>query len=101
MNKEETILKELNKFRDKIDKIFIGQTPKLPDEMDEIYDCDIYIWRHPGMGNSKQIITGNKLSICTATASYLENLITQGLMSEKELKELFKMVLKGHKGKLK
>ena len=96
---QDKIVKELNKFREKIDKLFPGETPKIEGPMNVMYDCDIYIWRHPGMGNSKQIISGNKISIGTATASYLEQLMRQGLFTEKELKEMLKMASQAAKGK--
>lgn len=96
---QDKIVKELNKFREKVDKLFPGETPKIEGPMNAMYDCDIYIWRHPGMGNSKQIITGNKISIATATASYLEQLMRQGLFTEKELKEMLKMATQAAKGK--
>lgn len=99
--KEDKMLKALDKFRKEMDKIFVGETPKLPDDIDGVYDCDIYIWRHPGMGNSKQIVTGNKISIMTATASYLETLLLQGIATEKELKDMVKMATCAAKGKLK
>ena len=101
MERDEKILEALEKFREEVDAVFIGTTPKLPEDMDEIYDCDIYIFRHPGMGNSKQIITGNEVSILTATASYLETLLRQGLLDENALKNMVKMVIKASKGKLK
>lgn len=98
---EEKIMKELNKFRGKIDKIFVGKTPKLPEGFDEIYDVDIYIFRHPGMGNSKQIISGDRLSVMTATSTYLETLLRQGLVTEKELNKMCKLAIDGAKGRLK
>lgn len=106
MNKEQIKMKKdiekaLNDFRKKIDKIYPGVTPKITGEMDEVYDCDIYIFRHPGMGNSKQIITGNPVSIYTATASYLETLMRQGILNEKQLKDLVKMSIAAAKGELK
>lgn len=101
MTKEEKIQKILEKFRKEIDKVFVGKTPKIVSPMDDIYDCDIFIWRHPGMGNSKQLITGNKISIYTATASYLEQLLIQGVFDEKELKDMVNMAIKASKGKLK
>lgn len=97
---EEKILKELNEFREKLDEIFVGKTPKLPEDMDDIYDCDIYIWRHPGMGNSKQIITGNPMSIGAATCSYLQTLMVQGLFDEDQIREMAEMAIKGFKGEL-
>lgn len=101
MLNEEKILEELNKFRKKVDKYFVGKTGKLPEEMDKIYDCDIYIYRHPGMGNSKQLIVGDKLSIITATSSYLETLLRNNVVTEKELKDVIGMAIKAAKGKLK
>ena len=98
---EDKIYKELTKFREKVDKIFSGKTPKITGELDVEYDVDIYIFRHPGMGNSKQIISGNKLSICTATASYLESLMVNGVIDDKELKKLCKMATDAAKGRLK
>lgn len=92
MTKEEKIAIALEKFRKEINEVFIGVTPKLEGNMDEMYDCDIYIFRHPGMGNSKQIISGNKISILTATASYLKTLMVQGILNEEELKKIVKMV---------
>ena len=101
MTIEEKIYKELVKFREKVDKIFIGETPKIKGPMNDMYECDIYIYRHPGMGNSKQIISGNKVSIGTVTASYLEQLMKQGIFDEKEIKQIVKMSMDAVKGKLK
>ena len=61
-------------------------------EADNIYNVDIHIWRKPGMGNSIQTITGNKISIMTATSSYLDTLIRQKILTEKELDEMIKLV---------
>lgn len=92
------ILKALNEFRKVVDEAIVGQTPKLTGEMDELYDCDIYIFRHPGMGNSKQVIVGDPLGIWTATASYLETLLRQGIVTEEQLHELVNLSIKGFKG---
>ena len=59
---------------------------------DNIYNVDIHIWRKPGMGNSIQTITGNKISIMTATSSYLDTLIRQKVLTEKEFDEMIKLV---------
>lgn len=91
----------MNEFAKKIDKIYPGVTPKITGPMDEEYNCDIYIYRHPGMGNSKQIITGNPVSIFTATASYMETLLRQGIMEENQLRDLVEMAIKASKGELK
>ena len=61
-------------------------------EADNIYNVDIHIWRKPGMGNSIQTITGNKISIMTATSSYLDTLIRKKVLTEKELDEMIKLV---------
>ena len=59
---------------------------------DNIYNVDIHIWRKPGMGNSLQTIVGNKISIMTATSSYLDTLIRQEVLTEKEFDEMIKLV---------
>jgi len=61
-------------------------------ELDELYKVDIHIWRKPGMGNSLQTIMGNKVSILTATASYLETLIRKDVMTIDELKNMIEMI---------
>ena len=66
-------------------------------EADGIYNVDIHIWRKPGMGNSIQTIAGNKISIMTATASYLNTLLLKELCTEKELDDLVKMVKESYK----
>ena len=70
---------------------------EFPKDKDEIYDVDIHIWRHPGMGNSLQTISGNKVSIMTATSSYLNTLLLKELCTEKELDDLVKMVKESYK----
>ena len=91
----------LDKFRKEIDEIYPGVTPKIEGEMNDVYDCDIYIFRHPGMGNSKQIITGNPISIYTATASYLETLMRQGIFEEAMVRDMVEMAIKASKGEIK
>ena len=61
-------------------------------EADDTYAVDIHIWRKPGMGNSLQTIVGNKLSIMTATASYLNTLISKKVLTFDELDEMIKLV---------
>lgn len=63
-------------------------------EEDDIYEVDIHIWRHPGMGNSLQTISGNKVSVMTATASYLQTLLTKEVMTKSELILMCNAVLK-------
>ena len=66
-------------------------------EVDNAYNVDIHIWRKTGMGNSLQTIAGNKISIMTATASYLNTLLLKEVCTEKELDELIKMVKENYK----
>ena len=61
-------------------------------EVDNAYNVDIHIWRKTGMGNSIQTIVGNKISIMTATSSYLDTLIRQKVLTEKEFDEMIKLV---------
>lgn len=91
MNKEEEIIKLMKNFAKEIDKIFNGKTPKIEGPMNDLYECDIYIYRHKGMGNSKQIIYGNSISVIAATISYLEILLRQGIINKKQLKEMVKL----------
>ena len=60
--------------------------------VDDIYNVDIHIWRKPGMGNSLQTIAGNRISIMTATSSYLETLIRKNIITEEELDYINKQV---------
>ena len=59
---------------------------------DELYEVDIHIWRKSGMGNSIQTIVGNKLSIMTATTSYLNTLISEKVLTFDELDMMIKLV---------
>lgn len=61
-------------------------------EADNMYNVDIHIWRKTGMGNSIQTIAGNKISIMTATTSYLDTLIRKKVLTEKEFDEMIKLV---------
>lgn len=61
-------------------------------EADEIFNVDIHVWRKSGMGNTLQTITGNKISIMTATASYLETLLRKNVITEEELDYIIKQV---------
>lgn len=83
----------LKEFEEKA-KNYTSKNKKYYDKStDELYDVDIHIWRHPGMGNSLQTIAGNKVSIMTATASYLETLVRKNVMSTIELKEMIDLIL--------
>lgn len=59
---------------------------------DDIYNVDIHIWRKPGMGNSLQTIAGNRISIMTATCSFLTTLCTKDIITLDELKYMLKLV---------
>ena len=65
--------------------------------VDDLYAVDIHIWRKPGMGNSLQTIAGNKISIMTATASYLTTLLHKNVMSEQELDDMIDMIKSTYK----
>ena len=66
-------------------------------DIDEAYNVDIHIWRKPGMGNSLQTIAGNKISIMTATASYLNTLLLKKVITTKELDDMVTMVKESYK----
>lgn len=61
-------------------------------EADNMYNVDIHIWRHPGMGNSVQTISGNKISIMTATSSYLDTLIREKVLTFDELDYMIELL---------
>ena len=65
-------------------------------DTDDIYNVDIHIWRKPGMGNSLQTIAGNKISILTATSSYLQTLLDKEVIDTKELDYMINMVKEQH-----
>ena len=65
---------------------------KYDKDTDEVYDVDIHIWRHKGMGNSLQTISGNKISIMTATCSFLTTLCNKNIITLDELKYMLKFV---------
>lgn len=99
---QEVILQGLDEFRKTIDSVFVGKTEKWEGLDNLIYDCDIYIFRHPGMGNSKQIIiANNRVSVLTATASFLETLVRQEFCDIDMLKDMIAQVELALKGELK
>lgn len=61
-------------------------------DADDIYNVDIHIWRKPGMGNSIQTIAGNKISIMTATTSYLDTLIREKVLTFDELDYMIELL---------
>lgn len=68
---------------------------KFPKDADALYDVDIHIWRHPGMGNSLQTISGNKVSIMTAACSFLTTLCLKNVATLDELREMIDLVERG------
>lgn len=68
---------------------------------DEDYEVDIRIWRKQGMPNSKAMIkTANKLSVVTATTSYLENLLRLDIVDEDLLDKMVSLAKKSVRGEL-
>lgn len=59
---------------------------------DSAYNVDIHIWRKTGMGNSIQTIVGNKISIMTATTSYLDTLISKKVLTFDELDYMIELL---------
>ena len=83
----------LKEFEKKADKATSSKRPLWEgSEKDNIYCVDIHIWREPGMGNSLQTIAGNKISILTATSSYLQTLLDKEVIDTKELDYMINMV---------
>ena len=68
-------------------------------EADSAYNVDIHIWRKTGMGNSIQTIVGNKISIMTATASYLDTLISKKVLTFDELDYMIELLKQTKKKK--
>lgn len=68
---------------------------------DEDYEVDIRIWKEKGMPNSKGMIkTANKVSVITATTSYLENLLRLNIVDEDTLDEMVMLAKKSARGEL-
>lgn len=83
----------LKEFEKKANKAVSSYRPLWENNIeDEIYNVDIHIWRKTGMGNSLQTIAGNKISIFTATASYLRTLIDKNVLTIEELQEMIDLI---------
>lgn len=83
----------LKKFQDEADKAQSSNRDLWKDtDADDVYNVDIHIWRKTGMGNSLQTIAGNKISIMTATASYLDTLIRKEVLTMDEFDDMVKLV---------
>lgn len=68
---------------------------------DEDYEVDIRIWREQGMPSSKTMIkTANKVSVITATTSYLESLLRLNIVDEDTLDEMVMLAKKSARGEL-
>lgn len=92
----------LKDFEKKADKCVSSNRPLWEGQTsDDFYNVDIHIWRKPGMGNSLQTIAGNKISIMTATASYLNTLLNKDVLTEKELDFMIQMVKEEYHGNAK
>ena len=83
----------LKEFEEKANKAVSSNRKLWKDtEADDLYAVDIHIWRKPGMGNSLQTITGNKISIMTATTSYLDTLISKKVLTFDELDYMIELL---------
>ena len=83
----------LKEFEEKAKQVTSSNRPLWEGkELDDLYNVDIHIWRKPGMGNTLQTIAGNKISIMTATSSYLQMLIIKGIITEKELDYMIDLI---------
>lgn len=56
--------------------------------INDLYETFVLFYRFKGMDASKQLYTGNKLSIMTGINSMLEQLIRAGIITKKDLKEI-------------
>ena len=67
--------------------------------LNEIYEGLILGYRTVGMDASKQVFVGDKLSLMTLFSSMIENMLTYKILTEKELQEQIKLILKEMKRK--
>lgn len=97
MEKVDDLLKEFEERS----KNAVSSTRPLWDgtDLDEDYDVDIHIWRHPGMGNSMQTVVGNTISIVTATFSFLNTLLSKEVITPNTLQQMVSEVIKMNKNK--
>lgn len=56
--------------------------------INDLYETFMLFYRFKGMDASKQLYTGNKISIMTGINSMLEQLIRAGIITKKDLKEI-------------
>lgn len=92
----------LKEFQDKSnDYISSNRNLYEGNDIDDAYNVDIHIWRKPGMGNSLQTIAGNKISIMTATASYLTTLLNKDIISLNDLDYMIELIKENYNGNAK
>lgn len=75
----------------------VSQTGLNDSEYNEFYEGLIFAYRQPNMDASKQMFFGNVPSICTLMCSMLEQLLLRDIISEKQLKNMIKDVIKNTK----
>ena len=92
MKKLDDVIKKFEKEAKKAISSYRGEYEV--QAIDDIYNVDIHIWRKQGMGNSLQTIVGNKISIMTATTSYLGTLLRKKVISKEELKFMVENAIK-------
>lgn len=68
-------------------------------EFNEIYEGLILGYRTVGMDASKQMFVGDKISLMTLFSAMLENMFTYKIITERELQEQIKLILKEMKRK--
>ena len=61
-------------------------------DLDDLYNVDIHIFRRTGMGNSIHTIIGNKISILTATCSFLTSLINENVATIDDITDMIKLI---------
>lgn len=86
----------LKKVQKESEKYVSSNRKYWENDNDDIYNVDIHIWRKEGMGNSLQTIAGNKISILTATSSYLQTLLDKEVITEEEFDFMISMVKEQH-----
>lgn len=68
-------------------------------EFNDIYEAIIIGYRTTNMDASKQMFVGDKISLMTLFSAMLENMFTYKIITERELQEQIKLILKEMKRK--
>lgn len=68
-------------------------------EFNDIYEAIILGYRTTNMDASKQMFVGDKMSLMTLFSAILENMFAYKILTQKELQQTIKMVLKEMKRK--